>query len=181
MKQRKAFTMIELIVVVSIIAVLTVTAIVSYLSAQSNSRDSRRRADVQAIASAFQIVYQDKKAWNLDYSGSGGGGEGWFNYDYDLGGTNISIAKALENGKYLISAPRDPQITSDTDLGHNDKSVPKQYMKYNCPPVDNEVTIYAKLESPSAEEVNQVMDGCGYLDGVGPSGFDMNFSVTVGQ
>ena len=58
MKTKKAFSFIELIVVITIIAVLSLAAIVSYGPIQKKSRDSRRVADLQKISMALEMSRQ---------------------------------------------------------------------------------------------------------------------------
>ena len=58
MKQKKAFTLIELVVVVAIIAVLSVVGVVSFSSMNTKSRDARRVQDLQKIAAALEIFRQ---------------------------------------------------------------------------------------------------------------------------
>lgn len=58
MFSRKAgFTLIELMVVVAIIGILMAAGIITFSSAQRNARDAKRRADVDAIAKAFEQYY----------------------------------------------------------------------------------------------------------------------------
>jgi prepilin-type N-terminal cleavage/methylation domain-containing protein len=58
-KLHAGFTLIELMVVVAIIGILMSAGILSFTQAQRASRDSRRRADVDAIAKAFEQYYQN--------------------------------------------------------------------------------------------------------------------------
>lgn len=48
------FTLVELLVVISIIAILSVVAVTLFGNAQKNARDGRRRADIDAIAAALE-------------------------------------------------------------------------------------------------------------------------------
>lgn len=50
----KGFTLIELMVVVTIIAFLSVIGIVAFTNAQKQARDGRRRADIESIATALE-------------------------------------------------------------------------------------------------------------------------------
>jgi|Napbiome12C3dose_1001474.scaffolds.fasta_scaffold00001_159 prepilin-type N-terminal cleavage/methylation domain-containing protein len=50
----KGFTLVELLVVVSIIAVLSVIGITVFTGVQKNSRDARRRGDIEAISKAIE-------------------------------------------------------------------------------------------------------------------------------
>ena len=60
MKKNKktGFTLIELIVSVTIIAVLTVAGVISYGGASKKSRDSRRMADLEKIRIALELYRQ---------------------------------------------------------------------------------------------------------------------------
>lgn len=53
--QVEGFTLVELLVVVAIIAILSVIGLTIFTSAQSNARDARRKADIDAIANAIEV------------------------------------------------------------------------------------------------------------------------------
>lgn len=57
----KGFTLIELMVAISIIAVIAAVGFTSYTQAQKLSRDSKRKQDLQAIANALELFYADYK------------------------------------------------------------------------------------------------------------------------
>lgn len=54
LKRQCGFTLVELLVVISIIAVLSVVGLTVYSSVSTSARDSRRKADIDAIAKAFE-------------------------------------------------------------------------------------------------------------------------------
>lgn len=56
---KKAFTMIEILISISIIAVLTAVGIVSYVSINRNARDAKRRGDIEQIRSALELYRSD--------------------------------------------------------------------------------------------------------------------------
>lgn len=56
-KLQKAFTLLEVLVVIGIIAVLLGLGAVSFSSAQKKARDAKRKADVQVMAKAFEQYY----------------------------------------------------------------------------------------------------------------------------
>lgn len=64
------FTLVELMVVVSIIAILAVIGIVVFSGIQKGARDSRRKGDVDAIAKAIEVHYNTTKDQNC--TGSAG-------------------------------------------------------------------------------------------------------------
>lgn len=57
-RKNKGFTLIELIVSITIIAVLTVAGVLSYGGASKKARDSRRMADMEKIRIALELYRQ---------------------------------------------------------------------------------------------------------------------------
>lgn len=88
--KKRGFTLIELVVVVAIIGILAVIILVSYSGASRKSRDSKRKADLNAIASAMMIYYSEKKTMSSIQVGK------------------ISDANVLVTEKYLVDLPVDP-------------------------------------------------------------------------
>jgi general secretion pathway protein G len=58
-KSNYAFTLMELLVVVTIIGLLSATGLVSYTSLSKSSRDARRKSDVAEIRTALEIYRSD--------------------------------------------------------------------------------------------------------------------------
>jgi len=61
--RNKAFTLIEMLIVVAIIAVLALIAVPNFLEAQTRSKASRARADMRAITSALEVYCVDYKRY----------------------------------------------------------------------------------------------------------------------
>ncbi len=57
-QKKRAFSFIELIVVVTIIAVLSVVGVVSFTSVNKRSRDSRRISDLEKMRIALEMIKQ---------------------------------------------------------------------------------------------------------------------------
>ena len=57
------FTLIELIVVISIIGILVTIGTATYTTAQQKSRDVRRKQDLAALKSALILYYRDYKEY----------------------------------------------------------------------------------------------------------------------
>ena len=87
-KNIKGFTMVELMVVMTIMMVLTAIGVVSYQQASIKSRDSRRAADLEKIRIALEL------------------------YRQEVGGTypaNSTVMTSLLVPKYIQMMPSDPK------------------------------------------------------------------------
>ncbi len=87
--QRRGFSLLELLVTISIMGILMALATVSFTTAQKNSRDSRRRADVEGIRKAVEQYYA-------------------LNTQYPTECNNTELVDVLPNG-----LPVDPKNTVD--------------------------------------------------------------------
>lgn len=59
MHRKKAFTLIELLIVVAIIGILATIVIIAYTNAQAKARDNKRKADISAISGAVEMFKID--------------------------------------------------------------------------------------------------------------------------
>ncbi len=88
--KNKAFTMIELLVVVAIIGILVAAIVVAFVSARQKSRDARRKTDLKNIQVALQL-YSD------DHEGK-----------YPTGIYGSGPDNGLTSGGYMSNVPHDP-------------------------------------------------------------------------
>jgi len=117
MKNKKGFTLFEMLVVISIIGILTALVSVSFSIAQRKARDSRRMQDMEAIQKAaeqyyslsgyvYPLTYGVGMSWAVagqtvlesfptDPKG-GATGVGWTRYSYAIGNTYCACA-TMEN------------------------------------------------------------------------------------
>lgn len=60
---KKGFTLLELLVVISIIGLLIAIGAVAFTTAQKKGRDARRRADIKGYQSAFEQYYAENNTY----------------------------------------------------------------------------------------------------------------------
>ena len=95
---RAGFSLVELLVVMSVIAILATTASMSYTEAARETRDTKRIADMEAIGHALELFYQD----NGRYPGACDG----VSTDGEIIGEGETIDGLL--APYLGQVPSDP-------------------------------------------------------------------------
>lgn len=67
--KRKGFTLLELLVVISIIGILVAMGTVSYSTAQKKGRDSKRKSDLKSIQNAMEECYSLDTAYPTTITG----------------------------------------------------------------------------------------------------------------
>lgn len=96
-KGRCGFSLIELLVAISIIAILATIGFSVFQSAQGKSKDARRVSDVDAISKAYENKYDPLKAEYQSIT------------DADF--TSGKIPTPPEGGSYIFwSGPNSPQV-----------------------------------------------------------------------
>lgn len=140
---KKGFTLIELIVAISIIAVMATIGFVLYGGTQKVSRDSKRMGDMKEVQKALEQYYALNKGYPaLSTAGSN---------------TTIKNLTALNNFFQLNVPPSDPNLGGVNDY---------EYKYYTCGGGATLATNYmicAKLENPKGNMDNASVpptDGC---------------------
>ena len=122
MKRKKGFTLIELMVVISIIGILATIIIVTFVNAAAKSRDSKRKTDLNAISSALEMYFYDNKFYPI-------GGNGVATNLYLANNSSLVCnenggvdqvpeqLRCLVSGGYISSIPLDPKY--DVGVGDN--------------------------------------------------------------
>lgn len=85
---KRGFTLVELLIVATIIALLSGIGIASYSSLSKQSRNSRRKADLENIRSALEFYRSDNSYYPVDLN-------------------------TLDTAGYLNSVPDDPKSDQD--------------------------------------------------------------------
>lgn len=94
MKQRFAFTLIEVLVAATIIAVLTAIGVVSYSSINRKSRDAKRLTDVEDIRTALEMYRTDNGSYPSTSAGLS------------------ALTSGVDGDVYLVTIPQDPKPSS---------------------------------------------------------------------
>ncbi len=95
LRSSRAFTLIELLIVITIIGILAVALLPRITAGPSKARDAQRKADLQQIATALALYADD-------------------NGSVYPAGTCISTMGATLLTSYMTSIPRDPIGTTTT-------------------------------------------------------------------
>jgi len=91
------FTLVELMVTVSIISILVAIGIASYSSINKRSRDTKRKSDLEQVRSALEMY----RAENGYYPSTGAGSE-----------TDVSNLTGTLSPTFIPALPLDPSNTS---------------------------------------------------------------------
>ncbi len=134
-KTVKAFTIIELLVVVTVIAILAAIAVPNFLEAQTRAKVSRVRADLRSVATGVELYRIDNNRYPAYHYGQ--------NRQYFMGGTvdNGFNPTALPKERrspsvttpigYMSEFPLDPFYKSETQKFGDDWTDHAQYMYVN--------------------------------------------------
>ncbi len=94
MKKRRGFTLIELLVVATIMVLLTSIASVAYSQFGKQSRDAKRKADLEQIRAALEMYRSSEDTYPASIPNVGNG---------------LCDPSGCANGIYLQTIPTDPR------------------------------------------------------------------------
>jgi len=101
MKNKKGFTLIEMLIVITIIAVLASLILVGMGGARARSRDSRRIADLHNVMNALELYYSLNGTYPIRTSNSA---SAWDEFAGDLISADIGVSRIpkdpLNTGRY---------------------------------------------------------------------------------
>lgn len=69
MKKNKGFSLIELLVVISIIGVLTTVLVMNFVGARERSRDAQRIQNLNSLKNALRMYYNDNQTYPASMNG----------------------------------------------------------------------------------------------------------------
>jgi len=102
---RKAFTLIELLIVVAIIAILAAIAVPNFLEAQVRSKVSRAKADMRSLATAIEAYRVDNNNYIVALDSIGG----WRTFEQRLVPLTTPVA-------FITSVMKDPFPKADAGI-----------------------------------------------------------------
>jgi prepilin-type N-terminal cleavage/methylation domain-containing protein len=191
----KGFTVIEILVAISIIALLSTLAMTAVSQARIRGRDTRRKADLEQVRKAL-ILYADEHNNSLPTTGFGssGNGNGWAtNYNNGticytgfgdledfLDGTDPDVPAPAN---LYIKMPHDPRCggcggTAAQGGGGCGTTPNMGYMYYKQGTGAACAVLFAHLEDPSADDIATCTGKCVPLGTLGTN-YGMNYCVEV--
>lgn len=131
--EKKAFTLIELLIAIAILGILTASLLASYTTTQKRSRDTQRKHDLRQIQEALELYFQDNDAYPTPAPPNG-----------------LSFGTSFTSGEGVVYMQ---EIPSDSRSDRN-----YFYTQTN----NQEYKIYACLENLNDEEIETYSDvDCG--------------------
>jgi general secretion pathway protein G len=94
---QKAFTLVEILVVIAIIGLLATIVAASVSAARAKSRDSRRYAEVNTIQKGLELYYDENGSYPVVI--------GWIRLEKD---SDTSGPFSSNIRPYILNVPRDP-------------------------------------------------------------------------
>ena len=138
----RAFTLIELLITITIISILLAAITISYQNAQKKTRDTKRKNDIVAIASALELYFEQNGTYPDLPSAIDVQSTNALQWENQSGG---SIAGGLVGGGFIKDLPVDPINVAGTDL---DTNFQYSYIAYVLPSTqEHQYTILANLEN----------------------------------
>jgi prepilin-type N-terminal cleavage/methylation domain-containing protein len=111
----KGFTLLELLVVISIISILVAMGAVAFSTAQTRGRDSKRRSDVQQMQKAFEQYYAQNGTYEACATMAVTTMPGGLPTDPKPGFTAYNTASGCDTTQYCVCA-----LLEDTGAGNAD-------------------------------------------------------------
>lgn len=99
---KKAFTLIELLIVIAIIGILAGFMLTNLQGSRERARDARRKSDLMAVQESLRLYYNDKQSFPTSTASYSISGANW--------GSEFSDGAA--GATYMATLPTDPNSTT---------------------------------------------------------------------
>lgn len=155
--KRRAFTIVELLVVIVVIAILATITVVAYNGVAARSRDTAVKSGAQQFADALKLYSANTGKTPLQTGGGwGGNGSGWVSSGVNDPNYPVATETVLMNAGYIplgftASLPKNTKYNSNIYT----------LMLYGC--TSTTYVVYYSLEAPSSDDVttfNNVKSQC---------------------
>jgi len=156
-KNKKGFTLIELIVVMAVIGILVLLAAPKFLGYTKDANVTAMQADAKILSNAGLMYNIDKESFPVKYTDAN------TNLKYDLGEEKVvTVANASDLEKYLKIV--DPAYTSATvKLAEIDGTLLTSYIKNTKNPVVNYAIVMSGPMQGDVVSIAGVQDKAGKL------------------
>ena len=131
-KNKNGFSLVELLVVISIIAVLSAVLMVNFVGTRERSRDSQKVQDLNAIKSALRMYFNDYQYYPASKSDIIG--SGFTGYISNLGDTSFTYNQ-LDGGNGFL-------MEIKLEVGAGDDDVNSQ-LRCGIPVGSTQPSVYA--------------------------------------
>lgn len=158
-QKNKAFTLLELLVVIAVIGILASVVMVSLSNSKTKARDAKRKTDLNQLAQAMEL-------YGYDNNGSYMGSWGWAG---NYGPGSLLDVPGL-TPTYI------PKVPNDASFSY--MYWRKDWIGYTCLNLNNinKFAFYAYLENPSAADLATITNGDSF-DQCVKNTWGMNYKV----
>lgn len=122
-QNKRGFTLMEILVVISLLAILATIVVNSYLSTLKKGRDSRRKQDIEQIARALELYYADNNVYP----------------DSLVWGEPLVNTTVVPTKMYMKRLPEDPAKTTSLNYVYQTDDTGSYYQLYVCLENDQDV------------------------------------------
>lgn len=160
----RAFTLIEIIVVVALLGLIASAILASLTDAQREARDKRRIADLKSIEQALQLYYSENNAYPTESSGANGNMS-----------TNAVFKTLMQ--KHIAGTPIDPTgIGNATYYYYYDGN-------HNCGGQAQVVIFARQMDKANNSNYDEFLNTTcsGVVDGEGRGGGVQSYNLIVGS